>query len=384
MILAVSVISISLLYNQEIKLFTGMMSADEKPEPALSDPICFVKTMTSGASGGAMVIETCIPLSDFESLGCDRSVLEYIYKHTNLLEREEPIVKFRNAMGLPDGISEEEYEKCVAIIHEKRPTTSLKALPQRERTIQHLTDSVMSAKTYDDKLDVIQKTISQTNLGEFSQIVLTDLKSNYSDGEKIQFNLTVFGYYNWCLFPHLSVYHEKYEKPVWQSGVAAHCPAPAEVSSPRVSYWKSADFYQFPSCRYQGMHTVIGESFEFGPKMVGQYFCHGAKEFQIPKTIHVSIPLGASDPNQKRNLEPFQIIASWGDYINFTNNDAATHVILGESERTRITDGVEFHATLEPGQSFQIQMQNNRTNWIFAENTENKRLEWISGIITVE
>ncbi|MEM3064743.1 MAG: hypothetical protein QW177_05155 [Candidatus Nitrosotenuis sp.] len=133
----------------------------------------------------------------------------------------------------------------------------------------------MSAKTYDDKLDAIQKAISQTNLGEFSHIVLTNLKSDYSDGEKVKFNVTIFGYYNWCLFPNLSLYHEKYDKPVWESGVAGHCPAPAEVSSPRVSYWKSADFNQFPSCRYQGMHIIMGESFEFGPKVVNKYYCHG-------------------------------------------------------------------------------------------------------------
>ncbi len=86
--------------------------------------------------------------------------------------------------------------------------SSLKIVPQRERIIQDLTESVMSAKTYDDKLDAIQKAVSQTNLGEFSHIVLTDLKSDYSDDEKVKFDLTIFGYYNWCLFPHLSLYHE--------------------------------------------------------------------------------------------------------------------------------------------------------------------------------
>lgn len=261
---------------------------------------------------------------------------------------------------------------------------SLRIVPQRERIIQDLTESVMSAKTYDDKLDAIQKAVSQTSLGEFSEIVLTDLKSDYSGGEKVKFNLTIFGYHNWCLFPNLSLYHEKYDKPVWESGVNGRCPAPAEVSSPRVSYWKSADFNQFPACRYEGMHTIMGESFEFGPKVVGQYYCHGSKEFQMPKTIQISIPYGASDPNQKRNFEPSEITVNWGDYINFINNDDTTHVIIDESDSSRSTDRIEFFVTLEPNQSFQTQMQKNGTNWIYSETIENKRFEWMKGIINVE
>lgn len=104
----------------------------------------------------------------------------------------------------------------------------------------------------------------------------------------------------------------------------------------------------------------MAESFEFGPKMVSKYYCHGAKEFQLPKTIQISIPHGASDPNQKINLEPSEIIVNLVDYINFTNNDDTAHVIISESERTRLTDGAEFFVTLEPNQSFHIQMQRSK------------------------
>lgn len=263
-----------------------------------------------------------------------------------------------------------------------KPSTKISSW--RDTVIENLTKTVLSSAAYSDKTYAIQKAVSQTNLGEFSEVVLTDLKSDYSDGEKVEFNLTIFGYHNWCLFPNLSLYHEKYDAPVWESGVAGHCPAPAEVSSPRVSYWKSTDFYQFPFCRYAGMYTLMGESFEFGPKVVGKYYCHGAKEFQPPKTIQMDVPFGASDPDQKRNFEPSEITANWGDSINFTNNDDMTHVIIGESERTRLTDGVKFYATMEPGQSFQMKMLNNGTNWIFSETTENKRFYWMKGIVHVD
>lgn len=38
---------ISLAYNQEIKLATGIMTSDEKPQPSMvSDPVCFVVDRT--------------------------------------------------------------------------------------------------------------------------------------------------------------------------------------------------------------------------------------------------------------------------------------------------------------------------------------------------
>jgi len=121
-ILAVSVTSISFVYNQEIKLATGMMTSDEKPEPAhIPDPICFViGKATSGEKGGAESSEACFPLSDFENLGCDSLMLEYIYKYTNLLDEEFDGNYLRNLVGLPDGVSEAEYEKCANSIYEKR------------------------------------------------------------------------------------------------------------------------------------------------------------------------------------------------------------------------------------------------------------------------
>lgn len=125
-IIAVSITSISLVYNQEIKLATGMMTSDEKPEPKhIPVPICFViDRTTSGEKGDAVTMDACFPLSDFENLGCDKEILEHIYKYTNLLDEEFDDNSFQNLVGLPEGVSEEEYEKCADTIYEKRKSMS--------------------------------------------------------------------------------------------------------------------------------------------------------------------------------------------------------------------------------------------------------------------
>ncbi len=120
-IIAVSITSISLVYNQEIKLATGMMISDEKPEPTyIPDPICIVLDKATGSIGSAVTMDACYPLSDFESLGCDRITLEHIYKYTNLLDEYFDGNYYGDAIGLPEGISKEEYEKCADAIYKKR------------------------------------------------------------------------------------------------------------------------------------------------------------------------------------------------------------------------------------------------------------------------
>jgi hypothetical protein len=86
------------------------------PESHVPDPICFVIDKTTS--------EACFPLSDFETLGCDKIMLEHIYKYTNLLDEYFDGNYFRDAIGLPEGVSEEEYEKCADAIYEKRKSMS--------------------------------------------------------------------------------------------------------------------------------------------------------------------------------------------------------------------------------------------------------------------
>lgn len=87
---------------------------------SIPDPICIVLDQATGSSGGDMTMDACYPLSDFESLGCDRIMLEHIYKYTNLLDEYFDGTYYRDFAGLPDGVSEEEYEKCADAIFEKR------------------------------------------------------------------------------------------------------------------------------------------------------------------------------------------------------------------------------------------------------------------------
>lgn len=120
-IIAVSTVLISLVYNQEIKLITGMMTSDEKPEPALHDPICFViDRATSGEKGGAVSSEACFPLSDFENIGCDKPMLNHISNYSNLLDEIFDGNTYLDAIGLPEGMSKEKFDECMDAIYQFR------------------------------------------------------------------------------------------------------------------------------------------------------------------------------------------------------------------------------------------------------------------------
>jgi len=119
--IVISITSISIVFNQEIKLTTGIMISDKKPEPSyIPDPICIVLDKATGSIGSAVTTDACYPVSDFESLGCDRMMLEHIYKYTNLLDEYFDGNYYGDAIGLPDEVSEEKYEKCANTIYKKR------------------------------------------------------------------------------------------------------------------------------------------------------------------------------------------------------------------------------------------------------------------------
>ncbi len=87
---------------------------------SIPDPICIVLDQATGSSGGGVTMDACYPLSNFESLGCNRTMLEHIYKHTNLLDDYFDGTYFQEFAGLPYGVSEIEYEKCADSIFAKR------------------------------------------------------------------------------------------------------------------------------------------------------------------------------------------------------------------------------------------------------------------------
>ena len=93
-------------------------SLDVSPIP---DSICFVmdgesSAPTSCTDGNC----ACYPLSDFETLGCTKSILEHLDRYTNLLDENFNGIVFHDSTGLPEDISEEEYDKCFDAIFEKR------------------------------------------------------------------------------------------------------------------------------------------------------------------------------------------------------------------------------------------------------------------------
>ena len=88
---------------------------------AIPDSVCFAmdsesSTPVSCADGNC----TCYPLSNFETLGCTKPILEHLDRHTNLLDENFNGNVYRNLIGLPEDISEEKYDKCFDAIFEKR------------------------------------------------------------------------------------------------------------------------------------------------------------------------------------------------------------------------------------------------------------------------
>lgn len=107
--------------HQEIDLHQNHHAYD-----LISDPICFViDRTTSGETGSAVTLGTCIPLETFEEMGCTKPMLEHLLRYSNLLDEELDGMWYLNHVGLPDGIPLEDFDKCVDNIVEKRPMLNL-------------------------------------------------------------------------------------------------------------------------------------------------------------------------------------------------------------------------------------------------------------------
>lgn len=87
----------------------------------IPDSICFVMDRESSAPTSCTDGNcACYPLSDFETLGCTKPLLEHLDRYTNLLDENFNGIVYRDSIGLPEDISEEEYDKCFDAIFEKR------------------------------------------------------------------------------------------------------------------------------------------------------------------------------------------------------------------------------------------------------------------------
>jgi hypothetical protein len=93
---------------------------DSEPTQQKSDEqLCFM-TSISGEKGSIVSMERCIPSNTLEAIGCTDLILDHISRYTNLLDDEFDGTVLRNFVGLPDGVSEKEYDLCFNFLHERR------------------------------------------------------------------------------------------------------------------------------------------------------------------------------------------------------------------------------------------------------------------------
>jgi hypothetical protein len=59
-------------------------------------------------------------LEELSELGCTELALDHVFMATNLFDEDFGDFYYRNLVGLPNGLSEEEFETCADIIKEKR------------------------------------------------------------------------------------------------------------------------------------------------------------------------------------------------------------------------------------------------------------------------
>ena len=248
-----------------------------------------------------------------------------------------------------------------------------------------LDEKILSNTSYDQKIQLIQDEVNSKNLKPFSKMVLSNLKPSYKHGEKITFDLTVYGYHDWCLLPNLILYYNGYDKPIHEDRISHSCPAPYGNPYPSVSYWTNANFPLFPTCRYAGLHTIVGESFEFGPKALGQYYCNGKEKFAPPQEFELVIPKGASDPHLGKTLVPSELHVKLGDYIKFVNQDDVPFRVMGDSARDHDPGTVEFYYTIKPGDQEQTKIDYDGEYWIRVQSSpEEKDLSWLNATIHVD
>ena len=87
---------------------------------SISDPLCLTTITISDEKDSKGPIEKCIPLRHLNEVGCSSPILEHISRYTNTLDKEFDGILFREFIGLPEGISEEQYENCLEFLHERR------------------------------------------------------------------------------------------------------------------------------------------------------------------------------------------------------------------------------------------------------------------------
>lgn len=100
-----------------------MRTSSKSTWQTLEEQMCFTPPHTSGDKDRPVSTNTCIPLKTLEAIGCTKPILNHISRYTNLLDDNFDGTVYRNLIGLPDGVSEKEYDVCFNFLHEIRTKT---------------------------------------------------------------------------------------------------------------------------------------------------------------------------------------------------------------------------------------------------------------------
>ena len=112
----------------------------------ISDPLCLTTIVEPG--------EKCIPLRHLNEIGCSSQILEHLSEYTNILDDEFDGILMRDLIGLPDGITEEQYENCLEFLHERRT----KPMDETSESMSSALSSFFSGLHGTEKL-LVQKNI---------------------------------------------------------------------------------------------------------------------------------------------------------------------------------------------------------------------------------
>jgi hypothetical protein len=255
-----------------------------------------------------------------------------------------------------------------------------KTLPSKEVTIDLMESVILSDVPHQEKIDVIENEVRNKNLEPFSVVSITNQKQNYEHGDLITFDLTNFGYRNWCLMPSISIYYENYEKPLYESAIVHPCPPPGENYHPYIGEWNQDDFRDMITCKYDGEHTVMAESFQFENQNIGQYHCNGQDEFVRPSVHEIIIPSGATNSQISPNFIPDKIIAKEGDIYKFVNHDDAEFWLVAKHD-SDVQRDIFLH--FDPKESREFN-QIKSGNYTVSIEIDHEPMYWMSATIAVE
>ena len=236
--------------------------------------------------------------------------------------------------------------------YEQGNTSHPKEKSPKDTAIKTITKHILSGSSYDQWRQIIQEQVDEHNLEPFSEVILTDIKNQYVENEKISFNLVNFGYRDWCLMPKISVFHQDYHIPVYEDAIVHSCPAPMDNPSPRISIWDEGDFRTFPTCQFEGTYSIWAESFEFESQKIGSFYCNSQKEFRVPESFEVLIPMHSSDYGIKNNFIPDRLELRYGDYLKISNEDESIHRVILFIDKQTSSAILAQH--LSPGESLVV------------------------------